>query len=349
MRKFILFIAAAVPAVFAAGAQAQSSVTMYGVVDAFLEAGKANFSQKRLQSGGANSSRLGFRGVEDLGDGLKAIFQIEHGLVTDTGSAASATAFWNRQSFVGLSGAFGSVTLGRQYTPLLESQDRNDPALNTTGYGSPYNSGVMRSFSRADNSVRYLSPTLGGFSATVMVAAGENAGFGGNHIYSGNLRYNGGPVNVELSHGRQKPGSATQDTKAITNLATTYTIGDIKLMGALQKTRNDSRTQGVVDDRSEFMAGGTWQLGLGRVHAVYGQGKVDDVADSTAKHYSLAYIYELSKRTAVYTAYQVVDNPTNLAYRGATNGFSFDATTGGLPASAGVKATALAVGVRHRF
>jgi len=348
MRKFLPLIAAALPATFAAGAHAQSA-TMYGVVDAFLESGKANFSQKRLQSGGANSSRLGFRGTEDLGGGLKAIFQVEHGLVADTGSAASATAFWNRQSFVGLSSAFGSVTLGRQYTPLLESQDRNDPALNTTGYGSPYNSGVMRTFSRADNSVRYLSPTLGGFSATVMVAAGENANGGGNNIYSGNLRYSGGPINVELSHGRQTPGSATQDTKAITNLATTYTVGDFKLMGALQKTRNDSRTQGVVDDRSEFMVGGTWQLGLGRVHAVYGQGKVDDVADSTAKHYSLAYIYELSKRTAVYTAYQVVENPTNLAYRGATNGFSFDATTAGLPANAGVKATALAVGVRHRF
>jgi predicted porin len=347
MRKFIPFIAAALPAAFAAGAQAQS-VTVYGVVDAFVEAGKANFSQTRIQSGGASSSRLGFRGNEDLGDGLKAIFQLEHGLVLDTGSAASAV-FWNRQSFVGLSGGFGSVTLGRQYTPLLESQDRNDSALNSTGYGSPYNSGVMRTFSRADNSVRYLSPTLGGFSATVMAAAGENPSFGGNHLYSGNLRYSGGPVNVELSHGRQTPGSATQDTKAITNLATTYTIGDFKLTGALQKTRNDSRTQGVLDNRSEFMVGATWQLGLGRLHAVYGQGKVDDVADSTAKHYSLAYIYELSKRTAVYTAYQVVDNPANLAYRGATNGFSFDATTGGLPASAGVKASAFAVGMRHRF
>jgi predicted porin len=348
MRRFIPLITAVLPSAFAAGAQAQS-VTIYGVVDAFVEYGKANFSQKRLQSGGANSSRLGFRGAEDLGDGLKAIFQLEHGLLTDAGSAANASAFWNRQAFVGLSGAFGSVTLGRQYTPLLESQDRNDPAINSTGYGSPYNSGVMRTFARADNSVRYLSPPLGGFSATVMVAAGENADFGGNTVYGGNLRYNGGPINVELSHGRQTPGSATQDTKAITNLAATYTVGDIKLMSALQKTRNDSRTQGVLDDRSEFLVGGTWQLGLGRVHAAYGQGKVEDVGDSTAKHYSLAYIYELSKRTAVYTVYQAVENPTNLAYRGATNGFSFDATTGGLPAGAGVKATAFAVGLRHRF
>lgn len=347
MRNILPTLVLACAAAAPASVLAQTSATVYGVLDAYIESGKANFSQTRLQSGGANSSRLGFRGTEDLGDGLKALYQLEHGLVVDSGTAASSTVFWNRQVFVGLGGAFGTVTLGRQYTPLLETQDRNDAAVNTTGYGSAYNSGVMRTFSRADNSVRYLSPTMGGFSVTAMVGFGENPGFGGNNLYSANLRYTQGPLNAELAHGRQTPGAANQDTKAITVAAMTYALGDIKLMGALQSTRNDIRTKGVRDDRQEFMLGAVWQLGLGRIHAAYGQGKVKDVADSTAKHYSLAYLYDLSKRTAVYAVYQGIDNPRNLAYR--TSGFTFDATLAGLPADAGVKATAFAVGLRHRF
>ena len=348
MRKLTWLAAAAAPTLLATAPlpAAAQNATLYGVVDAFVEFGKAGTRQTRLQSGGANSSRLGFRGNEDLGGGLNAVFVLEHGFVADTGSAASS-AFWNRQTFVGLnSSSWGSLTLGRQYTPVLESQDRNDPAINTTGYGSAYNSGVIRTFSRADNSVRYQSPKFGGVTVTGMVGLGENA-TGGNHLAAANVRYAAGPVNVEAAYGVQDAGNAQQEDKSIGLVAGTWSIGDFKLMGALQRTRNDSRSINVKDDRNEFMLGGVWQLGLSRLHAAYGQGKVKDVSDSTARHYSLAYAYDLSKRTVVYTVYQVVDNPKNLAYR--TAGFTFDATLAGLPASAGQKASALAVGLRHRF
>jgi predicted porin len=348
VRKLAWLTAAAAPTLLATAPlpAAAQNVTLYGVVDAFVEFGKAGTRQTRLQSGGANSSRLGFRGSEDLGGGMNAVFVLEHGFVADTGTPASSV-FWNRQTYVGLnSSSWGSVTLGRQYTPVLETQDRNDPAINTTGYGSAYNSGVMRTFSRADNSVRYQSPSFGGVTVTGMVGLGENA-TGGNHLAAANVRYAGGPVNVEVAYGVQDAGNAQQEDKSIGVVAGTWTLGDIKLMGALQRTRNDSRAVNVKDDRNEFMLGGVWQLGLSRLHAAYGQGKVRDVASSTAKHWSLAYAYDLSKRTAVYTVYQVVDNPKNLAYR--TAGFTFDATVAGLPATAGQKASALAFGLRHRF
>lgn len=348
MRKFNYLIGAALPLLVSTGAFAQSNVTLYGVVDAFVEFGKGDKSLNRLQSGGANSSRLGFRGNEDLGGGWKALFVLENGFVADTGGQASSTSFFNRQSFVGISSDFGKLTMGRQYTPLLESQDRNDPSLNTTGYGSPYNSGVMRTFSRADNSVMYVSPTFGGVSTSLMVGLGENLPYGGNHLYSGNLRFNGGGLNLELAHGRQAKGAANQETKEISVLTGTYAFGPAAVMAAVQMTENDIRTVGVLDDREEFMVGGTFKLGSGQLRGVYGQGKVKDVADTTAKHYSLGYVHDLSKRTAVYAAYQVVENPSNLAYRG-TSGFTFDATLAGLPAGAGVKAKALALGLRHRF
>jgi predicted porin len=347
VRKLAWLAAAAAPTLLATSMPAAAqNATLYGVVDAFVEFGKAGTRQTRLQSGGANSSRLGFRGTEDLGGGMNAVFVLEHGFVADTGSAASSV-FWNRQTYVGVNNkSWGSVTLGRQYTPVLETQDRNDPAINTTGYGSAYNSGVMRTFSRADNSVRYQSPSFGGVTVTGMVGLGENA-TGGNHLAAANVRYAGGPVNVEVAYGVQDAGNPQQEDKSIGVVAGTWTLGNIKLMGALQRTRNDSRAVNVKDDRNEFMLGGVWQLGLSRLHAAYGQGKVRDVNDSTARHYSLAYAYDLSKRTAVYSVYQVVDNPKNLAYR--TSGFTFDATLAGLPAQAGMKASALAFGLRHRF
>lgn len=349
MRKPISLpaLAAGLAAAYVCSGASAQAVTVYGVADVFIESGKANSKMWRVQSGGLNGSRLGFRGTEDIGNDLKAEFTFEHGLLLDKGTPASGSAFWNRQSFVGLNGAFGSLRLGRQYSPTVETQDRNDPALCTTGYGSPFNSGVMRTFSRLNNALRYQTPSFGGASATLMVSLGENASGGGNHVYNGNLRYSGGPVNVELAHGEQKPGSAAQETKTITTLAGTYSFTDLKLMGALQSTRNDSRAVNVQDDRSELMFGGTLQLGAGRVYAVYGQGKVKGVDDSTARHYSLGYSHELSKRTALYAAWQEVKNPANLAYR--TAGFTFDAIEEGLPASAGVKASAMAVGIRHRF
>jgi len=354
VRTKSIWVAVGMQALCVGAAQAQSSeVTLYGVVDAFIEYGKAGTAAApttvtRLQSGGANSSRLGFRGSEDLGAGMKANFVIEHGFLLDSGSPASASSFWNRQSFVGLSGDWGALSAGRQYTPLLVHQDSFDPSFNTTGYGSAYNSGVIRTFSRANNSVLYKTPKLGDVSASFMAALGETAsGTRAGSSAFASVRYASGPFGVGFAYGVQFKLDATKEDKSIWNAAGSYKLGDATLMAAVQGTRNDSQAVGVADDRAEFLLGVDYIIGAGELRAAFAQGKVKDVADTTARQYSLGYLYNLSKRTALYAVAQAVDNPSNLAYR--TSGFTFDAIEGGLPAGAGVTARALAVGVRHRF
>lgn len=335
-----------------AQAQGTGNVTLYGVAEVFAEYGKAGTAAvpstiKRIQSGGANASRLGFRGTEDMGGGLKASFQIEHGLLLDSGKPASSTVFWNRQAWVGLSGDWGSVSAGRQYSPLLVNQDYFDPSFNTAGYGSPYNSGVMRTLARVDNSVLYTSPTLGGLSLSAMAGLGETANSTRvNSSYFVSARYVGGFFGAGFAYGKLLADSTRVD-KSIWNLAGNYKAGDLTIAGAIQRTKNDSRALDTADDRNEFLVGATYIVGAGEIRAAYGQGKVRDVADSTSKHYSLGYLYNLSKRTALWTAVQEIDNPSNLAYR--TSGFTFDAIEDGVPAGAGVKARAFALGLRHRF
>jgi len=348
-------VALGVQALLACGvANAQSGVTMYGVADMFVEYGRAGtqsapVTMKRVQSGAANASRLGLRGTEDLGDGLAAGFVLESGLLLDTGNQASGSAFWNRQSYVSLSSSWGAVSAGRQYSPLLVQQDTFDPSFNTTGYGSPYNSGVMRTVSRVNNSVLYRTPVLGGVTASLMAGLGETAAGGARagSTLSGSVKYTGGPVGAGLAFLQVYKTGATQEDKSIWNLSGSYKIGQVQLVAAVQGTKNDSQALNTQDDRSELMMGGTYSFGVSELRAVYGQGKVKGVADTTARHYSLGYIYNLSKRTALYAVAQSVDNPDNLAYR--TTGFTFDAIDGGVPAGAGVNARALAVGIRHRF
>jgi predicted porin len=353
VRKTAICIATGLQAVLACcAAQAQSTVTVYGVVDAFVEYGTAGTSAARthvtrLQSGGANGSRLGFRGTEDLGGGLKAVFVLEHGMLVDSGSPASATNFWNRQRYVGLSVGWGSLSAGRQYSPLLVHQDTFDTALSTTGYGSPYNSGVMRTVSRVNNSIVYSSPNVSGFSAAAMLGLGEVAGARGN-TQSASVKYAGGPFTAGLAYAHVNKVDATKVDKSIWNLAGSYKLGDLLVSAAVQQTRNDSQNVGVTDDRREAFLGAVYAIGTGEIRAAYGQGKVVDVSNSTARHLSLGYLYNLSKRTALFAGVQAIRNPDNLAYRG-TSGFTFDAIEGGLPAGAGVTARAFAVGARHRF
>jgi len=103
---------------FAGGTQAQSSVTLYGVIDNVIDvSNQGGGTIKKLQSGGAYGSRLGFTGSEDLGDGLAAVFTLEMGISTDTGVLQQGGRAFGRQAFVGLAGKWGSLTLGRQYAP----------------------------------------------------------------------------------------------------------------------------------------------------------------------------------------------------------------------------------------
>ncbi|HET9645906.1 MAG TPA: porin [Burkholderiaceae bacterium] len=350
VQKTAVCAAAGLLAMLCGAAHAQSNVTIYGLLDVFLEYGKANAHAFREQSGGLNGSRLGFKGTEDLGGGLKANFVLEHGLLVDSGGLhdSSGKSFWNRQIHVGLSDSWGSVSMGRQYSPLIVQQDTFDPAPNTTGYGSAYNSGVLRTLSRVNNSVVYKSPSIGGFEGSLMYGLGENTlGTRYGAVLSGSAKYAAGPFAAGLAFLQQGKGDATQEDKSIWNLAGSYQIGDFQLLGALQRTRNDSQKANTVDDRNEFLLGGVYNFGANQIRASWGQAKVKDASDSTVRHVSVGFIHNLSKRTSLYAIAQEIHNPKNLAYR--ASGYSFDAVENGLPANAGVNAQAIGFGIRHRF
>jgi len=173
-----------VSAFFASPASAQSAITLYGIVDtavewsnadanrAFNSAGADTGSATRLiagQPGNAKGSRLGVRGVEDLGDGLRAIFAIEHRFNIDTGDQANP-AFWNGQAWVGLEGRWGRLTAGRQYSPMFNAMIAVD-ATADQWYGTLESS--SRYATRFDNSLEYRTPAWNGLQGFAMAATDE--------------------------------------------------------------------------------------------------------------------------------------------------------------------------------
>lgn len=227
----------------AGAASAQSSVTLFGVVDATLQnvKGDGNGSVTRLHNSGYNSSRLGFRGTEDLGGGMSASFWLEAGLANDDGTMAGSSstnqaipAFnaatganapvrsgtqgltFNRRSTVSLAGGWGELRLGRDYVPAFWNLTVFDP-FGTNGVGSGSNLslalggatlGGIPTTVRASNSMGYFLPgNLGGFYGQVMYALGENASNAGASEDAGNhvgfrLGYANGPLNVAFGYGK---------------------------------------------------------------------------------------------------------------------------------------------------
>lgn len=209
MKKTMIALAAL--GAMAGAAHAQSTVTMYGVVDMFVgesttkshlngvpdntafgataynpgtgeaaKAGTPGWSKKgmSLNSGGLSGSRWGLRGSEDLGGGLKANFQLESGISADTGASSG----FNRTSKLGLSGGFGSIEMGRQYTQLFLLMDSFD-AQGTSSFSAtnaifgPAVATELGAFGpayRFDNSLQYTTPTMGGFTGAVQYVFGEN-------------------------------------------------------------------------------------------------------------------------------------------------------------------------------
>jgi hypothetical protein len=200
MKKTLL--AVAVLGAFAGTAAAQSSVTLYGVADANVERIKGATSLTRISSGGVQGSRWGLRGTEDLGGGLKAVFQLESGFNIDTGTSGQGGALFGRQAYVGLAGSFGAVRLGRQYSPM-------DDVAGMVGTKTHDVLSVVPiigngDYNRVNNAVTYLTPNFGGFTAQVQYSLGAenqntNTSKDFQKQYSMHAMYSGGPFSAGLS------------------------------------------------------------------------------------------------------------------------------------------------------
>lgn len=283
MKKSLL--ALAVLGAFAGAASAQSSVTLYGKLDlGFAKA--AGSADKQVADG--SSSRVGFRGVEDLGGGLKALFQFEHRFNPDTGTVTN-TAFWHGLSTVGLGGSFGTVNLGRQYTAAYSlATGVIDPFGGDTVAGLRDES-LTKSVARlrTDNSVRY-DGAFGGLKVAADIA--ETPADGVDRPYSVAAQYAAGPFMVAASY--------DNPTGANDNLATlggSYTFGPAKVSLGIGRGDNNSNVR-----VKQALAGVTVSVGAaGQVLAGYAQEEVG-TADATKK-VSLGYRHNLSKRTQLYT------------------------------------------------
>lgn len=351
MKKSLL--ALAVLGAFAGAASAQSSVTLFGIVDVNVgqvknESAGTSTKITRMSTDGINSSRLGFRGVEDLGGGMKAGFWLEAGLAPDTGgqggSNGISTVTFNRRSTVSLMGNFGEVRLGRDYDPSFWNLTVFDP-FGTNGVGSFLN--VVSTLGtgastlvRANNSVGYFLPSgIGGIYGQAMVAAGENV-FGQKYA-GGRLGWAGGPVDVAVAYGQTQ---IIGDNKyKLFNIAGSWDFGAAKIMGQYVRADSDNTGAlvGVQSKADSYLIGAVVPLGQGEIHAAYDEIKGKDAVDGQkGKQFALGYVYNLSKRSALYGSYSHISN---------SGGAAFNVGQGGQGSAANGKSTGLEVGLRHSF
>ncbi|MCY0388669.1 porin [Robbsia sp. Bb-Pol-6] len=237
-------VVAALTGVFATAANAQSSVTLYGLIDAGVTytnnvrttAGNSGH-RYALQSGGINGSRWGLRGAEDLGGGLKAIFQLENGFSIANGAFAQQGREFGRQAFVGLSSSqWGTATLGRQYDSLVDFM--GPLSLTGTGYGGtfaahPYDNDNLDNSFRISNSVKFSSANYNGLKFGGLYGFSNNAnGFETNRAFSGGVSYSYAGFNFAGAY-LQLNNSLNSATTA---LGTTGAVTDATIAAAKQRT-----------------------------------------------------------------------------------------------------------------
>ncbi|CAN7358708.1 porin [Pseudoduganella sp. LjRoot289] len=331
MNKSLLTLA--LTALVSASALAQSKVTVYGVVDAGLvrESGAPTGAVSNLSSGIASGSRLGFKGKEDLGGGMTAVFLLENGFNADTGAAGQSGLLFGRQAFVGLTGQFGAVTLGRQYSPYYKAlRDVGDPFGAVSLAGRAGN--LLATNTRTDNMVEYLSPAYAGMRADLAYGAGEMAGDSAkNRSLSGSLGYAGGPLSVQLAYHRTDNATATDATRNAL-LAANYNAGWITayLSYAVNKGTGTARSNDLV-------AGVAIPVGENKVLLSHVRHDDRAAANRDAAQWGIAYLVPLSKRTDIYAAYAAIDN---------RNGATFKV---GNATDKGSGDRAFNLGVRHNF
>ena len=342
--------ALALLAAASASASAQSSVTLFGIADVGVRNVKnGDNSVKSLSSNGVNTSRLGFRGTEDLGGGLKAGFWLETGLNPDTGSQSDGTRFWNRRSTVSLAGTFGEVRLGRDTTPTFTGYADFD-AFGTNGVGAADKFAnalgtTADTLVRADNLVSYFAPAnIGGFYGQATVGAGE--GVSGKKYFGGRAGYRAGPMDVSVAVGQTTvtPLVAGDDKFKVYDFAGSYDFGVAKLTGYYSQIKYANAKLGIAN------IGVLVPLGQGTLRASYinANAKGTNAAGASidandANQLAIGYVYDLSKRTALYGTLARVNN------KGAASFAVASVPALPSPNSSGKDSTGYEFGLRHSF
>jgi predicted porin len=326
-----LLIATAALAMVAGTAQAQSSVEIYGVLDkaySNLEskvtaAGGAVTTTETTTTGGSGNGdvaggqnytteRIGFRGTEDLGGGLKAnfVYEARIGQLDNADSGGEAGTTPTRLAFVGLSGGFGSIAMGRQ-TSLMEAAYGAGNSSNQNNFiGTLYVSGQKFNNSRSDRLVTYTSPKMGAFTLAVQYGEREvkttttSTSVAGQDEMTVNLSYAAGPLTAVLSHTKEetKAANAVTAKPEATVLGANYNFGPATAFVTYAEGKN--KVPGATaNDREAYEVGvkvpmKAWTF---QASTYDGKDKVTATAtDSDVSGYQLSALYNFSKRTNLY-------------------------------------------------
>lgn len=358
-------IALAIAGLASTAAFAQTNVTIYGIADAYVgyinqNGGTGNNVGEQhgrdtvtVASGGLSGSRLGFKGTEDLGNGLKAVFVLEYGLdlVNNVGVGVGNAATGNtlggtamaRQQYVGLNGGFGTVSFGRQYAPgyyaslndasaysVLSSKAASQAFLNGTIVGG--------NNARWDNSINYMTNNLGGFTAQVIYQGGAQANeLSTRESYGIGATYAAGPVRVDYVF-----QNAKYLTPAVDGLRSEeHYIGGsfdakvVKVIASFQTVdQGDKAVAGQGNKGHAYNIGVIVPVGKGNIHAGYAladrnsNGRAGSVYRGQQETLNLIYTHGLSKRTTLYTGVTYNDNDV---------------------INAGMQTTTVAAGINHAF
>ncbi len=339
----------------AANAHAQSDVTVYGLIDNGIEytsnANAAKNSLIRLQSGGMNTSRLGFRGAEDLGGGLKAVFQLESGIKTDTGELDSAGLIFGRQANVGLEGNFGRIIAGKSYSTTYDFILPFDPMGYAPDFSWATSAGATGGrkdgmLTAVNNIIKYQGQ-FQDFKLGASYGFGETAGNTSDSAkYAFGIAYGHGPFNLAVTYDQVNGTVAANgdfDKAKSLHVAGTYKLSESVKLFAAYRDYKKSLASNAPELRSDTYWGGvSYQATptLTLTGAVYYQDikNLASGADADPRMYVLRAKYGLSKRTDLYAA---------VAYATAKNnklvGVSRD------DAGFGTSQNGFIMGVQHRF
>jgi len=304
MKRSLLIGAVATLATGAA--MAQSSVTIYGRFNTTVERVKQTFvdgSSQTINYLNNNASRLGFKGSEDMGGGLKANFLLEHRFGSDDGTAAAP--FWAGDAWAGLSGGFGEVRLGTlTSTSYFATADWVSMHNHDTGISADALYYSATGFDGA-NKIAYITPEMGGLTAELQGQLGEGQA-GREKAFDLGVYYKLGGLALGL--GAEKMG----DNKQF-GVRAAYTLGDFTFGGYYQRADDDT-ILGGAGTRNNFRLSGMYAIGASEIHL--NVGKANDwsnIADSGATQITVAYNYNLSKMTKVYAYATQIKNDDGLA------------------------------------
>lgn len=352
-------IALALASAFAAPAfAATSNVDIYGVLNVSVDRVDSNQTGKdKSTSVNSNASRIGFKGSEDLGGGLKAIWQVESGFNADDNSKGT---LGSRNTFVGLSGGFGTVLAGRHDTPMKLLGRKVDNfgdgmADSRNILGSTANDGKNAFDGRQNNVIAYISPNFSGLTVVGAYVTDNGASTAGtacvtgldcntNDAYSLTADYANGPFMLGAGYEKHNVNAAgVTNSRKLWRLVGGYTFGDAKL-GALYEN-GSADTALAPADRKAWGLFGNYAIGAITLKANYL--KADDykgVANSSAKQYTLGADYALSKRSTAYVYYAKVKNDTNAAFGLGLGGGDSNTVN-----AAGADPSVIGLGVKHTF